>query len=158
MYEITVEVKFDMAHRLLHYSGKCHHIHGHSYVATVGVESEELVEAGFVLDFANLKKVVKEIVDRHWDHSILLHSDDPLLMVLANSGHSYAQRFEGKNPTAENMAWWLFYAVQARLEADYKVGYARVAYVTIQETETSHATYRSSEEVLVCKKKLNAPG
>jgi 6-pyruvoyltetrahydropterin/6-carboxytetrahydropterin synthase len=59
MYEVEIEVTFDAAHRLPSYEGKCHFLHGHRFTAIVCIASSELKDSGFVIDFVDLKKLVK---------------------------------------------------------------------------------------------------
>ena len=73
---ITKQFSFEMAHALHGYDGKCKNIHGHSYhldVCVIGtpISNEDDTKYGMVIDFGDLKKIVKsEIVDI-LDHSII---------------------------------------------------------------------------------------
>ena len=60
-YKVSIEIRFDAAHRLYRYEGKCKNLHGHGWTAVVEVACTELVPPGFVIDFGALKKVVKEV-------------------------------------------------------------------------------------------------
>lgn len=81
--KITKIFTFDSAHRLSWHKGKCSNLHGHTYKLEVTVEGL-LDENGIVIDFGDLKKIVKkEILDKY-DHQDLNKFWD--------------------NPTAENMA------------------------------------------------------
>jgi len=64
MYVIEKIIKFESAHRLPGHP-KCGNLHGHSYKVEVVVESEQLNEQGFVIDFGVLSKIVKG----SYDHS-----------------------------------------------------------------------------------------
>lgn len=194
MYEVAIEVTFDAAHRLLNYKGKCHNLHGHTYTAIIGVTREELVDAGFVIDFGRIKKFVKEWVNENWDHATILNRDDELVLaltglsqdelteVLEPSGlytQMEAERREllcsclkehrvvpmDGDPTAERMAKLLFDVMKASYPSEFTkvtgitsaVGYPlemhsekvenpiAVQYVSIKETVTSMATFRSGE-------------
>lgn len=143
MYEVTVEVTFDAAHRLLCYEGKCHSLHGHSYVAIVCIDSEELgpSHSGFVMDFGVLKKIVKGWIDKNWDHRTLLNRSDPLGALLEDEGcNIFLLDFD---PTAEHMARYLYRTLCSALHHRKAL---RVAYVTIKETQTSWATYMPDKE------------
>ncbi len=77
---ITKEFKFEMAHALPGYDGLCKNIHGHSYELLVTVAGRPITDIlspkyGMVMDFGDLKKIVrKEIVDK-FDHSLVLRND-----------------------------------------------------------------------------------
>ncbi|MGQ1889506.1 6-pyruvoyl trahydropterin synthase family protein [Thermophagus sp. OGC60D27] len=75
---LTKEFRFEMAHALWNYNGLCKNIHGHSYILQVTVigepcRNETDPKLGMVMDFGDLKRIVKdEIVDK-MDHSIVLN-------------------------------------------------------------------------------------
>ena len=79
---ITKEFKFEMAHALYGYDGLCANIHGHSYKLWVTVRGEVKNENGhtkdgMLMDFTDLKSIVKpEIVDKY-DHSLVLNANSP---------------------------------------------------------------------------------
>jgi 6-pyruvoyltetrahydropterin/6-carboxytetrahydropterin synthase len=79
---ITKEFKFEMAHALYGYDGLCANIHGHSYrlwVTVRGVVKNENghTKDGMLMDFTDLKSIVKpEIVDKY-DHSLVLNANSP---------------------------------------------------------------------------------
>ncbi len=89
MYRVSKRLEISGAHRLaLPYQSKCSEIHGHNWVITVFCESEELNEAGMVVDFHHIKDIVKKL-----DHKLLNDIFD-------------------FNPTAENIAKWICDQVQ----------------------------------------------
>ncbi|MGH9203871.1 MAG: 6-pyruvoyl trahydropterin synthase family protein, partial [Vicinamibacterales bacterium] len=61
---------FDAAHRILGHSGKCAHLHGHTYHLEVTVGAQQL--NSLVMDFDDLKAGVKKAVVDRWDHATLL--------------------------------------------------------------------------------------
>ncbi len=75
---LTKEFRFEAAHALLKYDGLCKNIHGHSYILRITVKGSPVEDInspklGMVMDFSDLKKIVKEeIVDR-FDHSVILN-------------------------------------------------------------------------------------
>ena len=135
MYTDKIEVTFDYAHRLLNYEGKCHNIHGHLAKVVVEVGSSQLVGAGFVIDFGDLKRCVKSYIDDNWDHTLLLCSQDPLAIKLIDDTKIYL--FIDKDPTAENMAYILYGELQ-RLLSSFDL---KVLNVTIYETVNAAASY-----------------
>ena len=56
---LTKYFKFDAAHNLVHYHGKCEKLHGHTYHMSVTLKGTP-DEEGMVFDFTELKKAVKE--------------------------------------------------------------------------------------------------
>jgi 6-pyruvoyltetrahydropterin/6-carboxytetrahydropterin synthase len=122
MFEISVEETFAAGHALRHYHGKCEKVHGHNYKVQATVEGETLNEAGLLVDFVELKRLLHSVVDR-LDHEFL--NDVPPFDVL--------------NPSAENMARFFHEELSAGLPAEHGV---RVSSVKLWETDTSVATYR----------------
>jgi 6-pyruvoyltetrahydropterin/6-carboxytetrahydropterin synthase len=82
---VTRSFRFEAAHQLPWHEGKCRNLHGHSYRLEVSVEGP-LNEHGIVLDFADLKAVVKrEVIDRY-DHTYLNDlMDNPTAEIIAQS-------------------------------------------------------------------------
>ena len=70
-YSLIVEMTFDAAHRLSNYVGKCKRIHGHTYKILVKISSENLLKWGAILDFGDLKKIMKDHIDKKYDHKLL---------------------------------------------------------------------------------------
>ena len=125
MFEITVEYSFAAGHALRGYKGKCENIHGHNYKVEVALSGKKLNAIGLLMDFVDLKAVIKEIVKRV-DHQFL--NDMP--------------PFDQLNPSAENMAKYFFDEIQARLGNND----ARVSRVKVWETDPTSATYFDSAQ------------
>lgn len=71
---ITVVATFAAAHRLPEHEGKCCRLHGHTYGLEVAVEGTPQTSgpaAGMVMDFADLRKRVNEVVVGPLDHQLL---------------------------------------------------------------------------------------
>src|SRR5690606_42000445 len=94
---VTKSFNFETAHALYGYDGKCKNIHGHSYNLFVTVKGTPIQEAdnpkfGMVIDFADIKKIVKnEDVDK-FDYAILLNVNSPH-KVLSEEFMSQGQKF-----------------------------------------------------------------
>ena len=61
---ITKKFTFEAGHALYGYDGKCKNVHGHSYklyVTVIGVPiaDKDNVKYGMVIDFSDLKSIVK---------------------------------------------------------------------------------------------------
>ena len=61
MYEVTVEQTFSAAHHLRDYKGPCEHQHGHNFKVRVTIQGERLNKAGMLVDFADVKTVMKSM-------------------------------------------------------------------------------------------------
>ena len=103
---ITKEFKFEMAHALYGYDGLCANIHGHSYRLWVTVRGEVKNENGhtkdgMLMDFTDLKSIVKpEIVDKY-DHSLVLNANSPHAdLDLSAFNKVYYLNYQ---PTSENL-------------------------------------------------------
>ncbi len=123
MFQVTVEDTFAAGHYLRNYRGKCENPHGHNYKVRVTLCGEELDRAGLLLDFKDLKDVMRETVER-LDHQ-MINDLEPFTVL---------------NPSAENLAKYFYDETQARLRAATN-GRVRVKDVTVWETETTTATY-----------------
>ena len=124
MFEITVEAGFSSGHYLRNYHGKCENVHGHNYRCQVTIQGEQLDSIGLLVDFVELKRVVHSVLDR-MDHQ-WLNEFPP---------------FDAINPSAENMARYIYDEVHAGLQANNG---ARLDSVKLWETDTCSATYRSA--------------
>lgn len=129
---VTKIFRFDSAHRLFRYEGKCSNLHGHTYVAEVELTAKELDNQDILIDFGAIKQEIGEWIDRWWDHAVLLNSEDPFSMVCGDNKAFY---FTEMNPTAEVMAEHLFGVA----ELAFPDG---VVQVKIWETPTSFASYK----------------
>jgi len=123
MFEVTVEDGFAAGHYLRDYKGKCENPHGHNYKIRITLMGKELDKAGLLLDFKDLREVIKEAIDR-LDHQ-MINDLEPFTVL---------------NPSAENLAKY-FYDVSSTKLAKATNGRVRVKNVTVYETETTTATY-----------------
>ena len=123
MFQVTVEDTFAAGHYLRNYRGKCENPHGHNYKVRVTLCGEELDRAGLLLDFKDLKDVMRETVER-LDHQ-MINDLEPFTVL---------------NPSAENLAKYFYDQAQTKLRAATD-GRVRVKDVTVWETETTTATY-----------------
>ena len=131
MYAVIKRIDFCYGHRLLDYDGVCKHLHGHNAVAEIEVRTDVLDGRGMVVDFADVKRIVKGWIDREIDHKMILRHDDPLVKPLSALGEP--MYLVDSNPTVERLARLIF-DVAAE-------GGLSVTRVTVWETTTSFATY-----------------
>jgi len=139
--EITVEVDFCYGHRLLGYTGKCSHYHGHNARVQVCITGLRLNDLGFVVDFSDLKTGLKTWINSHWDHHMILNHNDPGLKPM-NEIDSWVTAIND-NPTAEWMAERLAQIVTDELIPEYGEEGIELVYVKVWETPTSFATFRA---------------
>ena len=136
MFRVTRQIDFCYGHRLLHYDGKCKHLHGHNGRAVISIGSEQLDLRGMVLDFSEIKQVVSRWIDESLDHRMILHRDDPAVPLLQQLGEPLYVMDE--NPTAENIA---------RLIFDYARGHGYpVVRVDLWETRNCYASYEAAKK------------
>lgn len=68
---ISKDIKFDCAHMLSNYEGKCANLHGHTYHGIITIEGDMNISTGMLLDYNEIKKVVDK-----YDHAIIFSSVD----------------------------------------------------------------------------------
>ena len=106
---ITKQFSFETGHALYGYDGKCKNVHGHSYklsVTVIGtpINDKNNVKYGMVIDFGDLKKIVKEQIVDIFDHATVFNKNTPhieLANELEQRGHHVI--LVDYQPTSENM-------------------------------------------------------
>ena len=131
MYSVTKRIDFCYGHRLLDYDGICKHPHGHNAVAEIEIQTDALDHRNMVVDFNDIKRLIKGWIDRELDHKMILRRDDPLARSLEALGEP--MYLLESNPTVERIAQLLF-------DISHEHGLP-VARVTVWETPTSWAPY-----------------
>ncbi len=103
---ITKEFRFEGAHALMGYDGRCRNLHGHSYILSVTVKGEPLngsksPKEGMVIDFRILKSIVNENIIDIFDHALILRRDAALAEEIAEEyGNVVIVDFQ---PSTENL-------------------------------------------------------
>ncbi|PWI30595.1 6-carboxytetrahydropterin synthase QueD [Flavobacteriaceae bacterium LYZ1037] len=143
---ITKQFSFETGHALYGYDGKCKNVHGHSYklsVTVIGtpVSDTNNVKFGMVIDFGDLKKIVKnEIVDV-FDHATVFNKNTPhveLAKELEIRGHSVL--LVDYQPTSEMMVIDFAEKIKRQLPNHISLFSLR-----LQETDTSFAEWYASD-------------
>lgn len=111
---------FASAHSLRGYPGDCAKLHGHNWKIEVQIAGTQLNEIGMVIDFKEIKRHAKEVI-KSLDHSFL--NDHP--------------HFQNINPTAENIAVYLFKEIQSRITTDL----VTIHSITVWENDRNCVTY-----------------
>ncbi len=142
---ITKEFKFEMAHALLGYDGPCRNIHGHSYglkvtVAGIPVIDETNPKLGMVMDFGDLKKIVRGAIVDEFDHALVLNNKMPGTFI-----DELKENFEriimvDYQPTSELMIIDFAERIQKLLPQNVEL-----KYLLLRETVTSYAEWFAEE-------------
>lgn len=123
MFTVVVRDSFAAAHRLESYKGKCETLHGHNFTVEALFEGEELDKDGMLVDFAILKRHLREVLS-DLDHHYL--NEIPFFRERASSSEYIALFIHGK---------------LTELTREYSAGLAEVR---VWESASSCAAYRSS--------------
>jgi len=119
MFELEKTFSFEAAHVLTHHDGKCCRPHGHSYVLTVRLRGEKLIESGpkvnMLIDFNDIAVVVSPLIENFLDH------------------HWINDTLGTDSPTAEYIAKWIYEYLEPKLPM--------LSAVILNETTTSKVTY-----------------
>jgi 6-pyruvoyltetrahydropterin/6-carboxytetrahydropterin synthase len=145
---ITKQFSFETGHALYGYDGKCKNVHGHSYKLSVTVIGKPItdtsnVKFGMVIDFSDLKKIVKEEIVDIFDHATVFNQNTPhieLAKELKNRGHHVI--LVDYQPTSENMVIDFARKIKNRLPHDIQLHSLK-----LQETDTSFAEWYASDNV-----------
>lgn len=145
MYTIKTQCSFEAAHRLYDvntYSTECReNIHGHSFVCEIEVGRNELNDAGMCADFKLVKTVLREEVEKKYDHSCILRDTDPLVQPIRSSCKKV--NVISGSPTAETLCKIFYKTLNKKLRLiDDKLILLRVS---VQETKNNIATYEPKE-------------
>ncbi|MFK7832268.1 MAG: 6-pyruvoyl tetrahydropterin synthase family protein [Winogradskyella sp.] len=143
---ITKQFSFETGHALYGYDGKCKNVHGHSYrldVTVIGtpISDNTNVKFGMVIDFSDLKKIVKEEIVNVFDHATVFNKNTPhveLAKELADRGHDII--LVNYQPTSEMMVIDFAKKIKKRLPNNIKLHSLK-----LQETATSFAEWFASD-------------
>lgn len=145
---ITKQFNFETGHALHGYDGKCKNVHGHSYKLSVTVIGKPItdtsnVKYGMVIDFSDLKKIVKEEIVDVFDHATVFNKNTPhveLANELSERGHHVI--LVDYQPTSENMVIDFARKIKNRLPQNINLFSLK-----LQETETSFAEWYASDNI-----------
>jgi len=143
---ITKQFTFETGHALYGYDGKCKNVHGHSYKLSVTVIGTPItdtsnVKYGMVIDFGDLKKIVKQEIVDVFDHATVFNKNTPhveLAEELENRGHQVI--LVDYQPTSENMVIDFANKIKRRLPEGIALHSLK-----LQETQTSFAEWYQSD-------------
>ena len=143
---ITKQFSFETAHALHGYDGKCKNIHGHSYKLFVTVLGTPILDPldpkyGMVMDFGDLKNIVKEEIVDVFDHATIFNKNTPHLDLgeqLIQLGHHIL--LLNYQPTTEMMVIDFAQKISKRLPENIQLHSLK-----LRETESSFAEWYASD-------------
>lgn len=143
---VTKEFTFETGHALFGYDGKCKNVHGHSYKLAVTVCGQPItdpnnVKLGMVIDFGDLKSIVKEEVVDPFDHATVFNANTPhieLAKEMEARGHKII--LADYQPTSENMVLDFAKKISARLPKNIELHSLK-----LRETETAFAEWYAAD-------------
>ena len=143
---ITKQFSFETGHALYGYDGKCKNVHGHSYKLSVTVIGKPITDSknvkyGMVIDFTDLKKIVREEIVDVFDHATVFNQNTPHI-ELANEliKRDHHVILVDYQPTSENMVIDFAKKIKNRLPSNITLHSLR-----LQETESSFAEWFASD-------------
>ena len=147
MIRITKIFTFETAHVLYNYDGKCKNMHGHSYklfVTVKGIPINDLdhQKNGMVVDFGDIKKIVKSEIIDVWDHAVMLNGISPHKQLgkdLEEKGHKVI--YCDYQPTCENMLYDIAQKIKSQLPQTVSL-----AYLKLHETENSYGEWFAEDQ------------
>jgi 6-pyruvoyltetrahydropterin/6-carboxytetrahydropterin synthase len=138
---VTKQFNFESAHALWNYDGKCKNIHGHTYKLFVTVSGTPIIDSdnvklGMVIDFGDLKDIVKTNIVDVFDHAVILNKNAPYQNFI-----KVPQMFErfittDYQPTCENMVGHFAEIITMHLPTGVEL-----LSIRLYETETSYAEW-----------------
>ncbi|MGY5355141.1 6-pyruvoyl trahydropterin synthase family protein [Wenyingzhuangia sp. IMCC45467] len=144
---ITKKFDFETGHALHGYDGKCRNVHGHSYklyVTVIGtpIQDANHVKNGMVIDFTDLKEIVKSEVEDVFDHATVFNKNTPhveLAKELQDRGHNVI--LVDYQPTSEMMILDFADKIKKRLPE-----HIELFSLKLQETSSSFAEWYASDQ------------
>jgi 6-pyruvoyltetrahydropterin/6-carboxytetrahydropterin synthase len=142
---VTREFPFEMAHVLSNYDGPCKNVHGHSYRLFVTISGSPLVDSGspkngMVMDFSDLKLIVKNEIINVFDHSIVLSSQFDQETLNKFPGIFGNTVFVDYQPTCENLVTDFAGRIKGQLPENIKLHSLK-----LYETANSYAEWFASD-------------
>ena len=121
MITCTRRIEFDAAHRIMNHESKCKMLHGHRYALEASFAATELDELGRVIDFGVIREVLGAWIDDNLDHNTILSINDQKLGDKIASETGQKIYYIKENPTAENIAQYIFAEICPKLFAKKNV-------------------------------------
>jgi 6-pyruvoyltetrahydropterin/6-carboxytetrahydropterin synthase len=144
---VTKEFGFEMAHVLWNYDGPCRNVHGHSYRLFVTLSGNPIVDPdnpknGMVIDFTDLKRIVKDQIINLFDHSVVVskrYDHEKTEMFLTLFGNTVLVDYQ---PTCENLVADFAARITPCLPQSVKLHSLK-----LYETATSYAEWYADDNI-----------
>lgn len=127
MIQVCIKAHFDAAHFIRNYNGNCAKLHGHRWNVVVCIEGKQLDHLGMLIDFREVRQIIQNKI-KLLDHTVL------------NNLPAFGR--EAVNPTAENIAQFIF----TELKQDLDLSEKRIAWVQVNESPDAWAIYKETDE------------
>jgi len=142
---VTKEFKFEMAHALWNYDGPCRNVHGHSYrlfvtLSGVPLDEPENPKNGMVIDFTDLKNIVKKEIVNVFDHAVAVSrrfDTEKMEMFTKMFGNTVLVDYQ---PTCENLVSDFAGRISRRLPSGVNLHSLK-----LYETASSFAEWHASD-------------
>lgn len=140
---ITKEFRFEGAHALMGYDGRCRNLHGHSYIMYVTVKGEPLngtqsPKEGMIMDFKQLKAIVNDNIIDVFDHALVLRKDAPFAEELSHGYNNVV--LVDFQPTTENLICYFAEKISRALPP-----HAELFSIKLHETAGSYVEWFASD-------------
>lgn len=144
---ITKEFSFEMAHALYGYDGPCKNVHGHSYqlsVTLLGIPNEDPndVKFGMVMDFSDLKTIVKREVIDVFDHALVVNGNTPHAQLADQKQWAEKIILANYQPSCENLLLDFIEKIKVHLPSNITLISAK-----LRETATSFAEWHAIDQI-----------
>jgi len=140
---ITKRIEFDTGHRIPGHKNKCKNLHGHRFILEVTasgslIQTKGVSDEGMVMDFADIKQVMKEKIHDVLDHGFVMSKEDPFANSFAHLRDNFQQKILLVDfvPTSENLSIWCFNQLK-----DVMPEGVMLKKVRLYETPNSYAEY-----------------
>ncbi len=142
---VTKNFTFDMAHALFGYDGPCKNIHGHTYhlsVTLIGapLQDKQDVKLGMVIDFTDLKAIVKKHIIDVFDHALVINEKADYArheVIIQEFGKVMMVPFQ---PTCENLLLHYVGLIKDQFNASVQLVSMR-----LEETPSSYSEWFLSD-------------
>lgn len=143
---VTKMFEFETAHALHNYDGLCRNIHGHTYKLSVTILGEPIsdessTKLGMVMDFGNLKQIVKPNIVDKYDHSILLSKKEETEYFESENKLFKRIHIVDFQPTAENIVIHFAEIIKSLLPENIELFSIR-----LHETTNSYAEWYAEDQ------------
>jgi len=136
MITCTRRIEFDAAHRIINHESKCKMLHGHRYCLEATFIADNLDNLGRVIDFGVIREVLGGWIDDNFDHNTILSIKDKELGEKIAKITGQKIYYIKENPTAENIANYIFSEICPKLFADKNV---KCVAIKLYETPNCYA-------------------